>query len=629
MKLQNLFDGEKMNYFEQNVKYIEKYHLDLKMALEMNKDESKAYGIDFLKSMGEWKVPCIRTERGDYRLNSIYAPKVAAKYYADRYTENCDYKVFAIMGFADGCYIREMLKRINDTNLLIIYEPNISYMKAVLVNYDISDILMDKRVALAVGRADNGMLENQIARLVDYGRKDQIVHCILPGYDMLYAEECTYYIELLIQRMKWLTYQKNSFQKMNHEFLENLFENASDMLKAYTVNQLIRACQNYDLSEIPAIVVSAGPSLDKNVHLLKRAKGKAMIVAVDTAASRLMKENIEPDLVITVDSHVGGTWADTEWFKKLNLVLMPMSSVSLVRKNKGKHFYSSVCYPYIQKFYLQANGENVLFLDSGGSVSNDAFSLVRLMGFETIVLIGQDLAFTGGRSYTQGIKDDEQENQAYIGRRKLVTVKSIHGEDLQTDVQMDEYRRWFEREFKKYPKMKVIDATEGGAYIEGTIISTLENVINQYCQNTFDINEEIKNMLPIFDEKQQEEIKTELKGIPKQLEELKELFAKGIQYYNELKVLKQLADSPRYMQLMSQIAEVDKIIATDLLIDILSLYNIEECYETDDVAYSSENVSVEELANQGIRLLKSYIQAANDMQKDIQLMETNKQKTNC
>ena len=62
---------------------------------------------------------------------------------------------------------------------------------------------------------------------------------------------------------------------------------------------------------------------------------------------------------------------------------------------------------------------------------------------------------------------------------------------------------------------------------------------------------------------------------------------------------------------------VDEEIAKELLIDILTLYNAKENYETDDVVFAQTDVAVEELAVQGKALLESYCKAADDMIEDL------------
>ena len=83
---------------------------------------------------------------------------------------------------------------------------------------------------------------------------------------------------------------------------------------------------------------------------------------------------------------------------------------------------------------------------SGGCVSSEAFVLALYLGFRTIVLIGQDLAFTGGSTHTKEATvgralSDEQ----YKQRRKIVEVEGIDGTMLETDFQMWFYKQWFRK----------------------------------------------------------------------------------------------------------------------------------------------------------------------------------------
>ena len=53
--------------------------------------------------------------------------------------------------------------------------------------------------------------------------------------------------------------------------------------------------------EIPAIIVGAGPSLDKNINLLGRAQGHSMILASDAALKPLLLQGVTPSIVVNLD----------------------------------------------------------------------------------------------------------------------------------------------------------------------------------------------------------------------------------------------------------------------------------------------------------------------------------------
>src|SRR5437764_344282 len=54
-------------------------------------------------------------------------------------------------------------------------------------------------------------------------------------------------------------------------------------------------------SDVPAIIVSAGPSLDRNIPKLRKFHDRGLMIAVDTALRPLLGAGIYPQLVVSVD----------------------------------------------------------------------------------------------------------------------------------------------------------------------------------------------------------------------------------------------------------------------------------------------------------------------------------------
>ena len=78
---------------------------------------------------------------------------------------------------------------------------------------------------------------------------------------------------------------------------ENILCNAKYVIKGYKTRQFVDVIPR----NIPAIIVAAGPSLNKNILELKRLKGRAFIIAVDTAIKPLLNAGIIPDMYAVVD----------------------------------------------------------------------------------------------------------------------------------------------------------------------------------------------------------------------------------------------------------------------------------------------------------------------------------------
>jgi len=130
-------------------------------------------------------------------------------------------------------------------------------------------------------------------------------------------------------------------------------------------------------------------------------------------------------------------------------------------------------------------------VDSGGSVATTILDIAIKMGGNPIILVGQDLAYVDGKNHAQygshaSIYSPELKNM----RR----VKGQNGEMLYTSLGLLSYKYWIENRIQKEKRI-FINATEGGAYIEGMKHIKLRDVISDYLKESFDFENKIKSIL--------------------------------------------------------------------------------------------------------------------------------------
>lgn len=159
--------------------------------------------------------------------------------------------------------------------------------------------------------------------------------------------------------------------------------------------------------------------MDKNINELKQAKGKAFILVVDTALKALLKRDIIPDLIITIDSHKPPVLFMHPRFKDIPMVVCDCSNYELYLFHKGKRFYFSETDSYISYIYEKGTGEKLYPTETGGSVANNAFSLANILGFKNIILVGQDLAYTDKKKHTTDAYGNSDDNLLKIIRNIL------------------------------------------------------------------------------------------------------------------------------------------------------------------------------------------------------------------
>ncbi|MDZ4726506.1 MAG: 6-hydroxymethylpterin diphosphokinase MptE-like protein [Leptospira sp.] len=242
-----------------------------------------------------------------------------------------------------------------------------------------------------------------------------------------------------------------------------------------------------------ALLVSAGPSLRKNIPVIRKIRDKVFILSCDTSLKVLLKAGIIPDGVVTLDAQTNSFFHFMgEDLKNIPLFADLVSSPTLLREP----IFQSVIHSVTAKFQVDAEGnlvrevtaggelassifENVGDIQSGGSVATTAFDMLRYMGFEEIYFVGQDLAYSGREIHSTGTHHNEKWltlvnrkqsleriNEVIIRKRETKEVPSCNGKTVLTDYVLELYRHWFE-ESARSVNIKLVNLNEDGAIIEG------------------------------------------------------------------------------------------------------------------------------------------------------------------
>ena len=243
---------------------------------------------------------------------------------------------------------------------------------------------------------------------------------------------------------------------------KNLIKNLPLIAKAPNIHQLsVKGVRD-------AVIVASGPSLNKNVHTLAKIQDQVFIVAALRSIQTLHDANIKPDLVIQLDAeddHVA-----REFATKLNIqienFLVELTVNSWFLKSNAKNFIWS--YPSIFDDIGRHFGVAPTPFDAP-SVAIYGLTLCYLLGFESLCFIGQDLASSDRLQYAKGatsllpvhndISTFNIEVDGFYGD-KVMTRSAYHGQLLRCEHIASELNL-------KAPHIKLFNATEGGAHING------------------------------------------------------------------------------------------------------------------------------------------------------------------
>ena len=372
------------------------------------------------------------------------------------------YPFACIYGIGNALLIKNLSKHYKH---LFIFESEIELFILALSVIDLSEELKVYKVVLFDCVAKD--LEIQIAMIFD----QQSILEYLSLYEMFISSH--YYLkyyETSILSLNELCIKSASVAIRNADitcFLPLLthgqfLQNIPSMLESIPFQRILSERKNKFEN---AIVVSAGPSLAKQLPLLKAYQDKAVIFCADGALSMLEKEGIVPDYVTNLDfTDLAMKFFQNKENKTSLNVLSCATHPNLVHflDNKSVILRDD---PLYQRFNLNDFG----YIGTGTHVSHFSYTLALALGFKNIIMIGQDLAFDEkGNSHSKGFDFGEKfSGEENIDKLK-VPAYAGKGEVL-THITWNDYRIKLEYLFAcNDQKAKFYNATEGGARINFT-----------------------------------------------------------------------------------------------------------------------------------------------------------------
>ncbi|MGR6727123.1 motility associated factor glycosyltransferase family protein [Campylobacter jejuni] len=372
------------------------------------------------------------------------------------------YPFICIYGIGNALLIKNLAKHYKH---LFVFESEIELFILTLSTIDLSEELCSGKIYLV----DIEEERVDIQLLILFDMKDMFEYLSL--YEMFVNN--SFYKQF--QQDDW--YKANTLCEKNIEVIvrnvdiscflplltyEQFLQNIPSMLESIPFQRILSERKNKFEN---AIVVSAGPSLAKQLSLLKVYQDKAVIFCADGALSMLEKEGIAPDYVTNLDY---SDWPIKFFQNKENKTSLNILSCathpSLVclLDNKSVILRDD---PLYQRFNLNDFG----YIDTGTHVSHFSYTLALALGFKNIIMIGQDLAFDEeGNSHSKGFSYGEKyEGGANIDKFKIPAYAG-KGEVL-THIAWNDYRTKLEYLFAcNDQKAKFYNATEGGARINFT-----------------------------------------------------------------------------------------------------------------------------------------------------------------
>ncbi len=377
-----------------------------------------------------------------------------------------------VFGFGRGNLIKKIRKKSKES-VVVVFEKNPCIIKEVLKYQDLSDIISDHKLIISIVKEDPNKTIKTIVQILHHRLNwSEIFNITTPNYEKMDIEE------ILNKEILTIIVNRNTLISKSRELSKNSLKVVPDLSKGEYIESF-----NDKFKNKPAIVVSSGPSLSKNIKLLKEIRDRAVIIAIDSVLSVLDNEGIEPDFICGVDySHVNEM--------KYTPILKRKKKSDIVYVATAEGIFYSIPKLFKQTFFEISNASNIssLYKDifkksskkhfSINNVTNLAIEFAYIIGANPIIFVGQDWAYSGGADHASGVYVEAELP------KNIMWVKGNYETKVPTDATLLSGQKLVEDiiEFTESDNIEYINATEGGAYIKGTKVLTLKEVEERYLK---------------------------------------------------------------------------------------------------------------------------------------------------
>ncbi|GIX41465.1 MAG: hypothetical protein KatS3mg129_1198 [Leptospiraceae bacterium] len=409
-----------------------------------------------------------------------------------------------------GFIIEEIIK---NTNYKILWiEPDIFILEKAKdrLNFAINDFrsLIEKRIIFS-NLFDVDLIRNLGKDILKYEL----------FYLKSYLNQEDYkIIDLFYRKRFYYQVNYNTAKKFEKLWISNFYKNLIFSKYIRPINHLNNRFQKFN-----AIIVCGGPSLDYWINSIKKIQNKILIICVDTALNTLIKNQIIPDFVISVDAQIIN-YLHLE--KNLNLPFhlvcdpvvyyLTIKNYLLNRKlNQKKVYIFNNTLPYVSFIYKKLFSD-IDFLKSGGSVSTTALDFACYLGCSNIFFTGLDFGFPDNIVHTKYSSiefrllyyNNRLYSLEYYNYKQLTSLPTkyclnLKNEKIITNDKLMIFKNWFEKHYSYYKHLNLFLLYGNGCPIKNFHIIFNEKEFLQLLTSKEDkkqliINEDINTNYDLY-----------------------------------------------------------------------------------------------------------------------------------
>jgi len=483
--------------FQQNLAALEKKNPELVQRLRaMKADEVKS---QFAITEGQ----PVKLFRGQHLLDST-----EAGFLSPLPKQKLNSRVVFLQGFGLGTLLAQVLQNL-DSNCrqIIVVEKDIRvfFMSLQLTNF--SQVFSDSRLQFIVGENIENtftILSHEFLRPPNSFHMDSFV---ILEHPVLYILDKLYYDHFRLEWDEVRSFIRNQYGSLKDSLvgLKNTFKNSRRVQESPGILRL-----KSSFADRPAIICSAGPSLEKSLAEVKELQSKALVIALDASLETCLRHGVEPHFVCTIEREVGSKI----FFSKLKefsedfrtqLVFYPIVPAEVLEAFSGPAWVAYRDYTYYR--VIESKMPRGV-MSSGASVAHMATKLALYLGCSKIALVGQDLAYDpkSFETHSRGVASEVRKQ--YQSLEDLKTYLAGQGQSFamvpgNVDESVPTNSIWysFAKEFglmAARTSAELVNCTAGGMQIPGLKWTSLDRFSEEWVEreSPFELIQNARKELP-------------------------------------------------------------------------------------------------------------------------------------
>lgn len=465
------------NYWEENFKVMAAKKPDIAAVLEKT-EIPEHYEVVEAKNGS----PALVSTKGKrHYISSAYNPQKQAKNQIKPYKIE-DRGDIILCGDSLGFLTQAVYEKLNFRHrfFIIVHDP--ALLKLTMTYNNMSQLIYADNVRWVAGELYTNVFMNFMeAKLCDY--------LLLVRNKVVEEMDPRFYADLVDNTQKIFSTRLIEFNTLHvagRKFRENLLRNMKFIPKYPHAQELKGLLQGR-----PAVLVAAGPSLDKNIQVLKENQDRVFIICVSTILKKIINYGINPDMVATFDMGTASRAYLEDIPPGIPLVADMEANYEIIPKYDGPVFLWPPDKPvteWVKKFH-----DDFTIMSKGASVSHLIFHMAELMDCSPLIMVGMDLAYTDDKAHADGSDAAWGGDGSHVRNANVRTIGWDGKSEVRSDSGFLTFITLFEKKIRDFGG-KVVDATEGGALKVGTENITLQEAIDTYCSEDFDVQTDLNNL---------------------------------------------------------------------------------------------------------------------------------------